>query len=232
MNAPGTDTITIVSVNVGEAEVLIRWDRDILSGIDKRPVTSPTLRLSLLGLEGDAQADTRPTPAGGQVHGGPDQAVYAFPQEHYARISELVGADVWPGYMGENLTVTGALEDDVYIGDVWAWGDARLQISAPRGPCFKMGIRMGKQALRTALRAEGLVGWYLRVLQPAVVPTNGALRVVESDRRATVGTIHRAIQDRDKTYPDLAEHPALAPNQKMALLVRGRDLSGGIPEVD
>lgn len=232
MNAPATDTLTIVSVNVGEAKVLIRWDRDILSGIDKRQVISWTIRLSPLGLEGDVQGDTRPTPAGGQVHGGPHQAVYAFPQEHYARISELVGYEVWPGFMGENLTVIGGLEDDVHIGDVWAWGDARLQISAPRGPCFKMGIRMGKQALRSALRAEGLVGWYLRVLQPAVVPTSGQLRVVESDRKVTIGQIHRAIQDRDSTYPELAEHPALAPNQKMALLVRGSDLSGGVPEVD
>ena len=232
MNEGTCDRFTIVSVNVGEAKVLIRWDRDILSGIDKRPVPDPTIGLSTLGLEGDVQADTRPTPAGGQVHGGPDQAVYAFPQEHYARIRELVGSDVWPGFMGENLTVAGGLEDDVHIGDVWAWGDARLQISAPRGPCFKMGIRMGKQALRTALRAEGLVGWYLRVLQPGVVPTSGELRVVESDGRATVGRIHRAIQDRANTYPELAEHSALAPNPKMALLVRGRDLSGGVPEVD
>jgi MOSC domain-containing protein YiiM len=232
MNALETDELTIVSVNVGGAKVLIRWDRDILSGIDKRPVATSTLRLSPLGLEGDVQADTRPTPAGGQVHGGPDQAVYAFPQEHYARIGELVGSDVWPGFMGENLTVAGAVEDDVHIGDVWAWGDARLQISAPRGPCFKMGIRMGKQALRTALRAEGLVGWYLRVLEPAVVPTSGHLLVVDSDRQMTVGRIHRAIQDRDNTYPELAAHPALAPNQKMALLVRGRDLSGGVPETD
>jgi MOSC domain-containing protein YiiM len=134
--------------------------------------------------------------------------------------------------MGENLTLTGALEDDVHIGDVWAWGDARLQISAPRGPCFKMGIRMGKQALRTALRAEGLVGWYLRVLQPGLVPTSGHLRVVEVDRRATVGAIHRAIQDRAATYPELAEHPALAPKLRTALLVAGRDLSGGVPEID
>jgi len=135
-----TLAVRIVSVNIGRARVLTRWPTgDVLSGIDKRPVAESSLVLGELGLAGDEQADTRPTPAGGQVHGGPHQAVYAFPEEHHARLSEIVGVPTWPGYMGENLTVRGALEDDICIGDIWSWGPAKLQVSAPRGPCFKLG---------------------------------------------------------------------------------------------
>jgi MOSC domain-containing protein YiiM len=77
------DVIDIVSVNVARPSLLVRWPtKDVLSAIDKRPVSAPSLRLTATNLEGDAQADTRPTPWGGQVHGGPDQAVYAFPSEH------------------------------------------------------------------------------------------------------------------------------------------------------
>ena len=228
-------TIAIDSVNIGGAALLTTWSNgeQVFSGIDKRPTAKPELVLSRIGLAGDVQADTRTTPAGGQVHGGIHQAVYAFPSEHYSSIAAIVGEPVWPGYMGENLTIRGAREDDVRIGDVWAWGEARLQVSAPRGPCYKMGLRMGKQALRTALRREGLVGWYMRVLRPATVQSRGKLELVEADPLGvTVGDVHRALQDRHNTFPDLADHPALAPNQRAALLVRHRDLYGGIPERD
>ena len=228
-------TLSIESVNVGKAALLTTWSNgeEVYSGIDKRPLPPGELVLSALGLAGDVQADTRTTQAGFQVHGGPDQAVYAFPAEHYPRISELVGTEVWPGYMGENLTVRGATEGDVYIGDIWTWGAAHLQISSPRGPCYKMGLRMGKQALRTALRREGLVGWYMRVPTPGTVHTSASLQLLHSDPlRVTVGEVHRAIQDRHNTYRDLAAHPLLAPKLRAALLVRGRDLYGGIPERD
>jgi MOSC domain-containing protein YiiM len=94
----------------------------------------------------------RPTRDGGQIRGGLDQAVYAFPAVHFDRLGQLAGSSVGPGFMGENLTVSGVTEHDVRIGDVWAWGPARLQVTAPRGPCYKLGIRMGKQAARTGKR--------------------------------------------------------------------------------
>ena len=228
------NSIKIVSVNVAKPAILLEWPgADVISAIDKRPVVKSHLRLSTMNLEGDRQADMRPTPSGQPVHGGAHQAVYAFPTEHYWRLSEVIGIDTWPGYMGENLTLSGATEDDVRIGDVWAWGDALLQVSAPRGPCYKLGIRMGKQALRTIVRAEGLVGWYLRVLQPGSVPTSGEVRVVQQDaKHVTVRRVQEALQERAMTFPELASHPALSPNLKQALMRRDRDLSGGVPERD
>lgn len=230
----GMESVEIVSVNTAKPPVLLRYaGGEVVSGIDKRPVDADALHLSYLNLAGDEQADQRPTPAGGQVHGGPDQAVYAFPVEHYPRVSELIGGPTWPGYMGENVTVRGAVEEDVFIGDIWSWGDAELQVTAPRGPCFKLGIRMGKQALRTAIREEVLTGWYLRVLREGQVPTSGAIRVVSRDGAGiSVAAVQRAVQDRRNTYPDLAQHAALSINVRAALRVADRDIVGGVPEAD
>lgn len=224
----------ILSVNTARPAVLLQYaGGEVVSGIDKRPVDADTLQLSYLNLAGDEQADRRATPAGGQVHGGPDQAIYAFPVEHYPRISDLIGGPTWPGYMGENITLRGATEDDVFIGDIWSWGDAELQVTAPRGPCYKLGIRMGKQALRTAIREEILTGWYLRVLREGQVPTSGTIRVVSRDSAGiTVAAVQRAIQDHRNTYPDLARHAALSVNVRAALKVPDRDIVGGVPEAD
>lgn len=224
----------IVSVNVATPAVLYKWpDGEVISSIDKQPVTAAELELSSLNLEGDRQADTRPTPGGGQVHGGPHQAVYAYPVEHYPRLQELLGRPLDYGFMGENLTVRGGTEVDVCIGDVWRWGNALLQVSAPRGPCYKLGIRMGRQALRTVVREEQLVGWYLRVLTPGRVPTAGVITCEERHSESvTVARVQAAMNDRANTYAGLAALAPLSPQVKRALSVRDRDLSGGVPEKD
>lgn len=224
----------IVSVNVATPSVLLKWPSgDILSSIDKKPVSAEELYLTPLNLEGDRQSDVRPTPGGGQVHGGPHQAVYAYPAEHYPQLEALLGRSLSWGFMGENLTLRGGIEDDVCIGDVWRWGSALLQVSAPRGPCYKLGIRMGRQALRTVVREERLVGWYLRVLTPGRVPTAGIITREERHHAGvTVAAVQAAMNDRANTYGDIAALDCLSPGVKRALAIRHRDLSGGVPEAD
>ena len=223
-----------MSVNVATPKVLLKWPGgDVISSIDKQPVEAAQLDLTSLNLDGDQQADTRPLPGGGQVHGGPHQAVYAFPVEHYPRLEEILGTAPQPGFMGENVTVRGAIERDVCIGDIWSWGRARLQVSAPRGPCYKLGIRMGRQALRTVVREEGLVGWYLRVLTPGRVRTSGPiLREERHPAGVTVAQVQAALNDRATVYRDLASLGPLAPGIRTALMARDRDLTGGVPEAD
>lgn len=229
-----SDWIEIVSVNVARPALLVRWPtKDVLSAIDKRPVAAPSLFLSAINLEGDEQADTRPTPRGGQVHGGPDQAVYAFPSEHYTAFERQLGRPLAPGFVGENLTMRGATEADVCIGDIWTWGDALLQVTSPRGPCFKLGIRLGRHALRRWVREEGLVGWYLRVLRPGQVPTTGRIEVVERHPAAvSVREVHRALQQPAVGPSHLLKLEPLADKIRNLLQVVGRDLTGGLPERD
>jgi MOSC domain-containing protein YiiM len=227
-------TLEIVSVNVAMPAVLLaRPSGDIISGIDKRPAAGASLRLTTINLEGDGQADTKESRFGGQVHGGPDQAVYAFPAEHYARFAATLERPVAPGFVGENLTVRGGTEAEVCIGDVWEWGEARLQVTGPRSPCYKLGIRMGRQALRRWVREHGLVGWYLRVLRPGTVPTTGRILVAERHPAGvTVLEVHRAL-DSGGIGPEHLQHlDPLAEKARRKLQVAGRDLTGGVPERD
>jgi MOSC domain-containing protein YiiM len=166
--------VRLVSVNVGLPRVIgaTRWGKPIRSGIVKQPVTAASISLDTLNLDGDRQADLT-------VHGGPDKAVYAYPIEHLPVWNDELGTDFGSGTFGENLTTAGWLEDDVRIGDIWAWGEARLQISQPRSPCYKLATVTGRPDLLKRLVRTGRTGWYLRVLQGGTAPVSGPIQVIE-----------------------------------------------------
>lgn len=185
---PGEREVRLVSVNVGLPRVIgdTRWGKPIRSGIVKQPVTTASIYLDTLNLDGDRQADLT-------VHGGRDKAVYAYPVEHLPLWNDELGTDFVPGSFGENLTTAGWLEDDVRIGDVWAWGDARLQVSQPRSPCYKLATVAGRPDLLKRLVRTGRTGWYLRVLRPGTVPVAGPIQVIERDPAGvSVLLAHRA----------------------------------------
>jgi MOSC domain-containing protein YiiM len=185
------DPVRLLSVNVGRPRFLgpdPENGRRVVSAIDKQPVEVETLALDWTNLEGDRQADLR-------VHGGRDKAVYAYPSDHWPAWSVEEGREFGPASFGENLTLAGWTEDQVCIGDVWAWGEARLQISQPRGPCYKLEMHTGRDGMIERMRANGRTGWYLRVLQLGTVPTAGPLRIVERHPAGvTVLRTHRATE--------------------------------------
>lgn len=214
-DAPGA-TVGLVSVNVGAPSLLAEVDGErIWSGIAKHPVQADALWLSDVNLAGDGQAGT-------DVHGGTDKAVYAYPSEHLApwaaelrqpEVAEQGEAD--PAAFGENLSTVGLLEADVCIGDVWAWGDAILQVAQPRWPCRKLVLYRGRPDIQTLMRANGRTGWYLRVLQVGEVPVAGPIELAEADPAGvTVADAHLAkadvrLEDRSRVEA-VAAHPALA----------------------
>jgi MOSC domain-containing protein YiiM len=185
---PHPSEVRLVSVNVGQPRVIgaTRWGKPIRSSIVKQPVTAASISLDTLNLDGDRQADLK-------VHGGRDKAVYAYPVEHLPLWNDELGTDFGPGTFGENLSTVGALEDDVCIGDIWAWGEARLQVCQPRSPCYKLATIAGRPDLLKRLVRTGRTGWYLRVLQPAIVPVAGPIQVIERDPAGiSVLIAHRA----------------------------------------
>ncbi len=165
----------------------------LTSAIAKRPVTGAELQLTTINLAGDDQADRT-------VHGGPDKAVYVHPSEHLPQWAADLGddsiqdADVSP--FGENLSTAGATEATVNIGDVWRWGDARLQVCQPRWPCQKLTVHRGTPKVGPLMRSTGRTGWYLRVLDPGTVPTSGAIEVEPHAAGVTVMDAHAAMLDR------------------------------------
>ncbi len=180
-------TVGLLSVNVGRPSFLgYHRGRPVVSGIAKRPVFTDSLKLDHLNLEGDGQADL-------QAHGGPDKAVYAYPCEHLPAWSEELGQELGPASFGENLTVSGWLEESVGIGDQWEWGDAVLEVCQPRWPCFKLAMYRGSGRVGPRMRETGRTGWYLRVLQPGAVPVAGPIAVAERHPAGvTVRDVHEA----------------------------------------
>ncbi|WP_051166939.1 MOSC domain-containing protein [Hymenobacter norwichensis] len=143
-----------------------------ISALDKQVLTEPVW-LDTLNLAGDEQADQR-------NHGGPDQALCAYPAVHYTYWAERLGLPLAAGSFGENLTIGGnCTEADVCIGDVFAFGEAVVQISQPRSPCWKIARRWQLPLFSQWLQETGFTGWYLRVLQPGLVNPTDVLHLLE-----------------------------------------------------
>jgi MOSC domain-containing protein YiiM len=211
--------IGLAVVNVGIPTLLdeTRGQR-VWSGIRKHPVASTeTLWLSAVNLSGDGQADLT-------VHGGVDKAVYAYPSEHLAPWREELDADLGAAPFGENLSTVGALEHDVRIGDLWSWGEATLQVTQPRWPCFKLALHRGRADIQARMRSTGRTGWYLRVLEPGEVGAAGPIHVRQDAAGVTVDDAHRAMSDHRLLDPELVRavsaHPALARQWRDPLLDR------------
>lgn len=199
----------LVSVNVGRPRPVSYRDGIVSTGIYKESVTGHVW-VRRLNLDGDGQADLK-------VHGGEHKAVYAYPFEHYAFWQRDLGRnDFTHGQFGENLTVEGLIEDAVYIGDVYRIGEALLQVSQPRSPCFKLGIRMGDAQFPARFTAENRTGFYLRVLEEGPVQADDAIRCVERAKdsvsvRDTFRLRHGSGGTRDE-YARAARVGALSPS--------------------
>ena len=165
----------VVSVNVGVPRDVVWNGHNVSTGIFKEPVAG-RVRVSTLGLEGDRQADLT-------VHGGPEKAVYAYPSEHYELWKKELGLPsmMW-GMFGENLTTQGLLEDTVRLGDEYRVGSAIVVATAPRFPCYKLGIKFGTMEMVNRFQASGRSGFYLSVKQEGDVGTEDRIELIRSDK--------------------------------------------------
>ena len=175
----------LLSANIGRIQSIQNGPRLVATAIFKSPSSGPvTVRQS--GLEGDQQADL-------QVHGGTDKAVYAFPFENYAFYSHLLQRnDFSYGQFGENLTIEGFSEDQVFVGDHIKIGGALLEVSQPRIPCMKLGLRMGDARVIQAMVNTLRTGFYLRVLEEGEVTAGDIIehfRVTQSSPCLTVSEV-------------------------------------------
>ncbi len=184
----------VISVNVGKPREVLWRGRTVTTGIFKDPVQG-RVALRRLNLNGDKQADL-------SVHGGLDKAVYAYPAEHYSYWQkELPGMQLPWGMFGENFTTEGVLEVDVRIGDQFRIGSAEVMVTQPRLPCYKLGIRFGRDDIIKRFMAAGRPGFYLRVLQEGEVGAGDTIeRISRDDGEVTVSDVFRLIgKDRDDT---------------------------------
>nr|HET7859775.1 MOSC domain-containing protein [Caldimonas sp.] len=182
----------VASVNVARASEIEIAGRRVLTAIGKRAVAGK-VHVRALGLEGDEQANP-------SVHGGPAKAVYAYPGEHYRfwqTVRAQAGVARWdgmlaPGALGENLTIEGVLETDVFVGDVLRFADCALAVSQPRLPCFKLNAAMGFEHAVKLMTESAWCGWYLAVREPGTIAAGDAFDVVAGPRQVSVWELFRA----------------------------------------
>lgn len=171
MTTPANTAVgTIESVNVGSSRPVHLDGHTVLTAIWKHPVQG-RVPLRGINLRGDDQADRT-------VHGGPDKAVYAYAADDTEWWEAQLGRPLGPGAFGENLTVRGLPVSEAVIGERWAVGTALLQVSQPRLPCFKLGLRMGDRRFLKRFAQAGRPGAYHRVLREGEIAAGDRVEVV------------------------------------------------------
>ncbi len=159
------------------------------SGIVKTALAGPA-PLDAVGLIGDYHADR-------SVHGGPDKALHHYPLEHYATLAThfpQAAERLLAGAMGENLSASGLDETQICIGDVFTLGGARIQVTQPRRPCWKIDQRFGVRGMAAWIQRSGGTGWYYRVLECAPIVAGDCLTLCERDPAApTLAEFHRLV---------------------------------------
>lgn len=199
------------------------WDKPWQTGFYKEPQSGPRW-LGYEGFRSDEQADRR-------YHGGPEKAVCVYASEHYPYWRETLRIPDLPhGAFGENLTLQGLFETSVCIGDRFSLGEAEVQISQPRQPCWKLARRWHVKDLAARVEQTGFTGFYFRVLRHGHVQTGDALALM--DRPFPQWTIERCnqimhhLKDDAESAASLAECPLLSSSWKDALWLRSGKKSG------
>ncbi len=154
----------VVSTNIGEPKIISWRGKEVKTGIYKYPVNE-SIYLDKEDVKGDHVIDRR-------VHGGVDKACYLYAVEHYTYWKEKYPDLDWNyGMFGENLSVLGLDEGTITIGSIYKLGDAIVQVSQPRQPCYKLGVRFGTQVILKQFVEALMPGVYLRIL------TSGNVRI-------------------------------------------------------
>ena len=219
----------LLSVNVGAARTVEWHGRRVRTAIWKEPTVGP-VEVRGVNLTGDDQADRR-------VHGGTDKAVYAYDAGDYRWWSDRIGVEFGPGTFGENLTVDGYGLGAAVVGEHWRVGTCVLEVSEPRMPCFKLGVRMGTADFVDLFEVAGRYGTYLRIVVEGMVTAGDPVEVVSRPvERLTVSELAASRRSDDVDLLALvANHPAVstswaesARRSLRRLHAEGR-ISGGAP---
>jgi MOSC domain-containing protein YiiM len=177
---------TLLAIQTGQVRPLMVGGRKLVSAIGKTTVSGP-IAVGVLGLAGDEQADL-------SVHGGLNKAVYALPSEHLAwwqaqrqtRGATMFEEVLSPGYLGENLSLQGLLEHDLFIGDRLDFGEVVLRVTQPREPCGKFNAVMGYALAAKDMVQSGRCGFYLAVEQGGALEAGATCQVLAGSRSTRV----------------------------------------------
>jgi MOSC domain-containing protein YiiM len=188
--------MSVISVNVGQPREVVSKGKKVVTGIYKEPVAGSVI-VRQLNLDGDRQADLT-------VHGGPNKAIYVYPSEYYHYWRQQFPEMELPwGMFGENLTVAGLLDETVHVGDRFQVGSAQVMVTQPRLPCYKLGIKFGRDDILKRFLDSALTGFYLKVIKEGAVAAGDSIMLISRDQhRVKVSDITR-LYKQDKYNVDL-----------------------------
>ena len=163
--------------------------KSVASAIRKTSISSLQnpipVEITKLGVKGDEQADLT-------VHGGIEKAIYVYPAEHYAFWNELLTRETKKpvnlnfGAIGENFTIEGLLETEVFVGDRLIIGELEFSVVKLREPCFKFNAALGYKGAAKAMLQSGFSGWYLRVIQVGTVKAGASITLIPGPRNTSI----------------------------------------------
>lgn len=158
----------VVSVNLGKRKSVTWKHKTYETGIYKYPVEEPVF-LGQDHVEKDDIIDRK-------FHGGIDQAVYAYGENHYAFWKNLYPQlDFTYGLFGENLTINDLWEENVFVGEIYTLGETILEVTKPREPCVKLGIRFNDAKVIKQFWETTKSGVYFKVLKTGFVKSGDEL---------------------------------------------------------
>ncbi|WP_019670407.1 MOSC domain-containing protein [Eudoraea adriatica] len=204
----------IISTNIGNLKQITWKGKQLQTGIFKYPTHSPLLLKKEL-VANDAIANRK-------VHGGIHKACYLFSTKHYPYWEKRYPNLNWNwGMFGENLSISDMDETYMRIGDIYKIGSALVQISQPREPCFKLGIRFGTQQILKDFIDHGFPGTYVKILEEGEVsPEDELILIKPSDNLLTVYQFFQLLyaKKKDKKVLKLAiDNTALPENKREGL---------------
>jgi MOSC domain-containing protein YiiM len=188
----------VMSINVGKPQEIAYQNKFISTAIWKSAIDHPVM-LSSMNLAGDGQADLK-------HHGGRDMAVLIYSYDHYNYWEQQLHRKLEYGAFGENVTVVGLTERDVCIGDTYQWGEAIVQISQPRYPCYKLSIRHDAPEIPQLVLDTGFSGYYVRVLQSGLVSREAGLhRLQQHPMGISIAAVSEAFIDKGTPTQSIRE---------------------------
>ncbi|ACK93270.1 MOSC domain-containing protein [Bacillus thuringiensis] len=180
----------LLSLNIGLPKEVTYGGKVIHTGINKKQVKEPVY-LSFVKFNGDGQADL-------VHHGGVDKAVCVYTGDHYPYWEQELNQDLVYGAFGENITVSGMREEDVCIGDTFELGQAIVQVTQPRQPCFKLAKKYNIPKLPLYFQETGYTGFYFRVLKEGWVSSVDTLKRLQSDPKGVSVAFANRIMHKEK----------------------------------
>jgi MOSC domain-containing protein YiiM len=201
----------LLSISVGKVAPLFGNHhpnyKSVASAIHKKTVSTlenpAPIEITALGARGDEQADL-------SVHGGIEKAIYVYPAEHYIFWNELLSretkqpVDLSYGAIGENFTIEGLLETEVFVGDKLIISELEFAVVKLREPCFKFNAAVGYKGASKAMLQSGFSGWYLRVLKTGILSAGAEITLVPGSRNISIAQQNQKLLN-NRNQKDLWE---------------------------